>query len=74
MSGAGTYNHGADVTLTATANEGYTFVNWTKGGEPVSTNPTCTLEVTEAAAYVANFELNSYDITVSVSTRPRVAP
>ena len=82
VNGAGTYDYGTEITLTATANEGYTFVNWTKGGEPVSTNPTCTLAVTEAAAYVANFELNSYDITSSsiattlpfLPTRPRVVP
>ena len=67
VSGEGNFNYGDNVILTATANDGYTFVNWTKGGEPVSTNPTCTLAVTEAAAYVANFELNSYDITVSVN-------
>ena len=67
VSGAGNYNHGADVTLTATANEGYTFVNWTKGGESVSTNPTCTLAVTGAAAYVAHFSLNSYAVTATVN-------
>ena len=38
VSGAGTYNHGATATLTATAKSGYTFTNWTKNGSVVSTN------------------------------------
>jgi len=64
VTGAGTFNHGANCTLTATANTGYTFINWTKGNEVVSTNASYTFTVTEAGAYIANFELNSYEITV----------
>ena len=67
IQGAGTYNHGATVTLTATAATGYTFVNWTKGGTVVSTNATYSFTATEAGAYVANFSLNSYAITASVT-------
>ena len=67
VTGAGTYDHGATATLTATANEGYIFLNWTKGGEVVSTNATYSFTVTEAASYVANFELNSYAITVAAN-------
>lgn len=47
---------GATATLTATANEGYSFLNWTKNGEIVGENRT--LNVTVSAtdnAYVANF-------------------
>ena len=68
VNGAGTYNHGASCTLTATANTGYTFVNWTKDGTQVSTEPTYSFTVTESAAYVAHFTLNSY--TVSVTADP----
>ena len=67
VTGAGTYNHGATATLAATANTGYTFINWTKNGQQVSTNATLSVTVTEAAAYVANFQLNSYAITVSAT-------
>ena len=67
VSGAGTFNHGANCTLTATANTGYHFVNWTKNGTQVSTSATYTFSVTETAAYVANFQLNSYQITASVN-------
>ena len=63
IEGAGTYNYGESCTLTATANTGYTFVNWTMGNEVVSTNASYTFTVNEDADYVANFEINSYTIT-----------
>jgi uncharacterized protein YjiK len=67
VTGAGTYNHGATAILMATANTGYTFTNWTKNGIVVSTNPTYSFTVTEDVSYVANFELNSYTITVTAN-------
>ena len=56
ITGTGTYDHGAKASLTAKANKGYTFVNWTKDGEEVSKEPTYSFIVTEAADYVANFD------------------
>ena len=45
------------VTLTATADEGYRFVNWTLNGNVVSTNASYTVtNVTANAEYVAVFE------------------
>ena len=38
VTGVGIYTQGTTATLTATANEGYTFVNWTENGEVVSTD------------------------------------
>ena len=67
VDGAGAYDYGATATLTATANIGYTFVNWTCSGMEVSTEPTYTFTVTESASYVANFSLNSYQITASAN-------
>ena len=67
VTGAGEYNHGASCTLTASANQGYTFVNWTKNGSQVSTNANYTFTVTEAGAYVAHFSLNNYEIITSAS-------
>ena len=67
ITGAGSYNHGATATLTATAAEGYTFTNWKKGNTVVSTNPTYTFTVTEAATLVANFTLNSYQVTATAN-------
>lgn len=65
--GAGEYNQGASCTLTATANTGYTFVNWTKNGTQVSTNPSYTFTVTESGNYMAHFQINSYNITATAN-------
>ncbi len=68
VTGGGTYMHGASCTLTATANTGYTFTNWTKNdGTVVSNNATYTFNVTESGAYAANFTLNSYMVTASAN-------
>ena len=67
ITGAGNYTYGSNATLTAAASTGYTFVNWTKNGVVVSSNPTYSFQVTEAGDYVANFVLNSYEITVSAN-------
>ncbi len=47
---------GGSVTLTATANSGYEFVNWTLGGEVVSTENPYTVTVNANSEFVANFE------------------
>ncbi len=65
ISGSGAFNYGQSCTLTALANQGYTFVNWTKNGTQVSTNASYTFTVTESAAYVAHFQIQSYTITAS---------
>ena len=67
VNGAGNYNHGASCTLTATANTGYSFVNWTKNGSQVSTDASYTFTVIEAGNFLANFSLNSYNITVTAN-------
>ena len=68
VTGGGTFNYGQSCTLTATPATGYTFVRWTKNGMQVSTNATYTFTVTESAAYVAQFSLQSF--TVSASANP----
>ena len=55
VTGGGTYNQGASCTLTATANEGYTFTNWTEGGTEVSTNANYQFTVTGNRTLQANF-------------------
>ena len=47
--------HGTEVTLTATANNGYEFVNWTKEGVEVSTDAAYTFTATADGEYTANF-------------------
>lgn len=62
VTGSGTYQEGTICTLTATANTGYTFVKWTRNGVEVSTDANYSFTVTEESSYVANFELNSFEI------------
>ena len=52
----GNVNSGELITLYAVANTGYNFVNWTLGGNEVSTSATCHVTVSQASNYVANFE------------------
>jgi uncharacterized repeat protein (TIGR02543 family) len=68
VSGSGTYEKGTEITLSATANEGYNFVNWTRNGTEVSTNASFDITVTGNADYTANFEpIPKYKVTVSTS-------
>ena len=59
--------YGAIATLTATPNEGYSFVNWTKNNAVVSTDAIYSLTVSESATYQANFEINMYEISVAAN-------
>ncbi len=65
VTGGGTFNYGQSCTLTATPATGYNFVRWTKNGQQVSTNATYTFSVTESAAFVAQFQLQSCAIFLS---------
>ena len=65
VTGAGEYDYGTSVTVTATANEGYTFTNWTLNGTEVSTEASYDFTVTSATELVANFTLNNYEVTVA---------
>lgn len=57
ITGDGTYEEGSDVTITATPNKGYCFINWTKkDGTVFSTDSVHTFAVTEDMELVANFE------------------
>lgn len=62
---------GTMVRFTATANDTYVFVNWTKGGVEVSTNPVYDLEINEHTALVANFDYirNTYCHTAVTSSQ-----
>jgi hypothetical protein len=64
VTGAGTYDYGTNVTLTATPNTGYKFVNWTKEGVEVSTDAEYIFTATEDVELVANFEKETYIRTV----------
>ena len=71
VTGAGSFSHGQSCTLTATAKNGYIFLNWTESGSVVSTSPSYTFTVTEDADYVANFETEPVSIfEITAKTEP----
>jgi uncharacterized repeat protein (TIGR02543 family) len=63
--GSGAYASGTSVTVTATANTGYTFTNWTENGTIVSTSAAYTFPLTANRTLVANFAINTYTLTVT---------
>ena len=66
--GGGTYQHGESCTVTATANTGFVFVNWTENGNVVSTRINYNFIVTSDRNLVANFTaVQNYTITVSAN-------
>lgn len=56
VEGAGEYEHGTEVTLTATPADGYKFTCWTSGEDTVSIENPYTFPVTANVALVANFK------------------
>ena len=58
ITGTGDYEQNAVCTLTAIANEGYVFANWTENGEVVSTDATYSFTVDASRTLVANFNLD----------------
>ena len=70
VTGGGTYNQGASCTVTASANAGYTFTNWTEGGNVVSTLANYTFTVTGNRTLVANFQAQPQNYTITVSANP----
>ena len=56
VTGTGYYDGGAICTLTAVANPGYAFINWTKDGVEVSNSATYSFTVSGDVSFVANFE------------------
>ncbi len=62
------YEEGTEVTLTATKNFGYNFVNWTDAdGKEVSTEAKFKYTVAADAELTANFEqINTYELKIAV--------
>ncbi len=58
ISGAGNYAGGSTATLTATANYGFDFANWTENGTVVETLPAYSFIVITNRTLVANFVTN----------------
>jgi len=67
--GDGTYSSGSSCTVTATANRGYTFYNWTENSSVVSTNASYQFAVSADRSLVANFaKIKSNDATLGSLT------
>jgi len=63
--GGGSFDAEANVTVTATPNNGYAFVNWTVNEVEVSTNSNYTFAITAKTYLVANFEVRTYTLNVT---------
>ena len=70
VSGGGTFTAGTPRTVTATANSGYTFANWTENGTVVSTAASYTFTLNGNRNLVANFTVNPVNYTIAVSASP----
>ena len=73
VEGAGTYSSGATVNLTASAANGYRFVNWIENGEEVSASAVYTFTASENRELTANFEIvphtHSFTYTAGLNGR-----
>lgn len=73
-SGGGNFAPGSSVTVLATANPGYTFVNWTENSVQVSTSASYTFTINADRTLVANFRASvtasrENDLLVDFGTR-----
>ena len=67
VTGSGYYYTNRSCTVHATANAGYSFVNWTENGTQVSTNPSYTFTVNRDRTLKANFQRKNYIITTTAN-------
>ena len=67
VSGGGMFALGASRTVTATANSGYAFANWTQNGTVVSSSPSYSFTLNSNMNLAANFAAND---TITLSASP----
>ncbi len=65
-SGNGLYHFGETCTVTATPATGYEFVNWTDNGSVASTETAYSFTVESGRNLVANFTVQTFQITATV--------
>ena len=70
VGGGGTFTSGSSQTVTATANSGYTFADWTENGSIVSYSSSYNFTLTANRNLVANFTQNQVNYTISLSASP----
>ncbi len=66
-SGAGSFVSGSSVTINASANTGYSFVNWTEGTTIVSTSSAFTFPISSNRTLVANFAINTFTLGLTAN-------
>lgn len=71
-SGCGTFPSGTIITIHASSNSGWSFVNWTEGSTIVSTTPDYSFTVTSNRNLVANFQqsIGSAGVLFGVTVLP----
>jgi hypothetical protein len=67
VTGGGVYQDGDPVTLVATANPGYIFLDWTENGNSVSASETYTFPANTSRTLVANFVAGSPAIALTIT-------
>ena len=67
VDGTNEVNYLETVTLTATPEVGYHFVNWTRNGAVVSTNATMDVVADSNYTFIAHFDTNVYHVNVIVN-------
>lgn len=70
IAGAGTYAQNSAVTLVATANAGYVFVNWTENAFVASVSPSYTFSAQADRTLVANFAVVGPGRIITTSSSP----
>ena len=74
VAGQGNYFYGTTNVLTATANYGYRFTNWTAGGNLLASVPFLTNVVTSNVFVVANYaEANTFHVVTTGTSPTNVA-
>ena len=66
VSGAGIYNPGSSITISATPQAGYSFAYWTGSGPTDPNASTTTISMTEDRNLTAVFQQNSYQLSASI--------
>jgi hypothetical protein len=69
VTGGGNYSSGSNVMVIATANAGFSFVNWTENGSIVSSTPNYNFAASAARNLVANFVL-----VPQITATPTITP
>ena len=70
ITGTGYYTNGQTANLSATANPGFLFVNWTEGGNVVSASAGYSFSVSSNRTLVANFAVSNQSFTISAVASP----